>query len=78
MKMTVSRILLFASFVAVAGLGLRTYWGSYSPAEKWLYVFEQPAREYAVSALQKPVPPELPESLAERSAAWAALMLVVR
>lgn len=47
MRITLNRLLVFLSIVLVAGLSMHQCWQRKSDAEKWLYLFEQPAREYA-------------------------------
>jgi len=47
MRITLNRLLVFLSIVLAAGLTMHQCWQRKSDAEKWLYLFEQPAREYA-------------------------------
>jgi len=67
MKITLGRFLVFVALVAMIALGLQQCWQSKSDAEKWLYMFEEPAREYAGRVLGPDrgtgLPP--PEALSE-------------
>lgn len=67
MKITLNRFLIFLSIVLLAGLMMQQCWQRKSDAEKWLYIFEEPAREYAGRVLGPDrgtgLPP--PESLAD-------------
>ena len=47
MKITLNRILIFLTIVLAAGLMMQQCWQRKSDAEKWLYLFEDPARDYA-------------------------------
>jgi len=47
MKITLNRFLIFLTLVLLAGLVLQQCWQRRSGAEKWLYLFEEPARDYA-------------------------------
>lgn len=47
MKITLNRFLIFVTFVLVMGLVLQQCWQRRSDAEKWLYLFDEPARDYA-------------------------------
>lgn len=47
MKITLGRFLVFLALVAMIALGLQQCWQSKSNAEKWLYLFEEAAREHA-------------------------------
>lgn len=47
MKITLNRFLIFLSIVFMAGLMLQQCWQRKADAEKWLYLFDEPAREYA-------------------------------
>lgn len=51
MKITLNRFLMFLSIVLVAGLALQQCWQRKADAEKWLYLFDDPAREYAARVL---------------------------
>lgn len=67
MKITLGRFLVFLALVATVALGLQQCWQRKSDAEKWLYLFEEPAREYAARVLGpdrgRDLPP--PEGLSE-------------
>lgn len=67
MKITLNRVLIFLSIVLLAGLMMQQCWQRRSDAEKWLYLFEEPAREYAGRVLGPDrgtgLPP--PESLSD-------------
>lgn len=67
MKITLNRFLIFLSIILLAGLAMQQCWQRKSDAEKWLYLFEQPAREYAGRVLGPDrgtgLPP--PESLSD-------------
>jgi hypothetical protein len=69
MKITLNRFLVFISIVLVAALAMQQCWQRKSEAEKWLYIFGEPAREYAGRVLGpdrgRGLPP--PESLSEMS-----------
>jgi len=47
MKITLNRFLIFLTLVLLVALMLQQCWQRKSDAEKWLYLFDQPAREYA-------------------------------
>lgn len=47
MKITLNRFLAFLTLVLVAGLVLQQCWQRKADAEKWLYLFDDPARAYA-------------------------------
>lgn len=47
MQITLNRFLIFVSIVLVAALAMQQCWQRKSDAEKWLYIFGEPAREYA-------------------------------
>lgn len=47
MKMTGKRVLFVLSIILLIGLMLQQCWQSRSPAEKWLYFFDDAARDYA-------------------------------
>jgi len=59
------RLLIFVSIILLIGLLLQQYWASKSPEEKWLYIFQYPARDYASKVLGSargthvPLPEEL-------------------
>lgn len=65
MKMTLQRVLIFVSLVLMAGLMLQQCWQSKTASEKWLYFFEDAARDYAGEVLgpgrgtDVPIPDEL-------------------
>lgn len=46
-KITLTRFLVFLSVILMVALTLQQCWQRKSDAEKWLYLFERPAREYA-------------------------------
>jgi len=47
LRITLHRFLLFIAFVALIAVSLQQCWQRKSDAEKWLYLFEEPARDYA-------------------------------
>lgn len=47
MKITLNRFLMFLSLVLLVGLMLQQCWQRKADAEKWLYLFDEPARSYA-------------------------------
>ncbi|MBS1270157.1 MAG: hypothetical protein MAG794_01112 [Gammaproteobacteria bacterium] len=47
MKITLNRFMLFVTAVLLVGLTLQQCWQRKPEAEKWLYLFEEPARVYA-------------------------------
>ena len=47
MKITLNRVLIFLSLVVFVGLMLQQCWQRKPDAEKWLYLFDEPALEYA-------------------------------
>lgn len=47
MKITLNRFLIFLTLVLVGLLTLQQCWQRKSDAEKWLYLFDEPARVYA-------------------------------
>ena len=65
MKMTLKRVLVFLSLVLMVGLMLQQCWQSKTASEKWLYFFEDVARDYAGEVLgpgrgtDVPIPDEL-------------------
>lgn len=65
MKMTLKRVLIFLSLVLMVGLMLQQCWQSKTASEKWLYFFEDVARDYAGEVLgpgrgaDVPIPDEL-------------------
>ena len=66
LRITNKRLILFASFMLLAVIMLQQCWQSYSPAEKWLYFFEEPARIYAGQVLGpgRGTEVQVPEALA--------------
>ncbi len=65
MRMTLTRVLFFLTFILMLGLLLQQCWQSKTPSEKWLYFFGESARDYAGTVLGQgrgtdvPVPEEL-------------------
>jgi len=65
------RLLIFVSIILLIGLVLQQYWASKSPEEKWLYIFQYPARDYASKVLgpargsHVPLPEELSGNVVE-------------
>ena len=51
LRITNKRLILFASLLFFVVIMLQQCWQRYSPAEKWLYFFEEPARIYAGQVL---------------------------
>lgn len=47
MKITLNRFLIFLSVILLIGLGMQQCWQRRPDAEKWLYLFDEPARDYA-------------------------------
>lgn len=47
MKITLNRALMFLTIMLVAAVLMQQCWQRKPDAEKWLYLFEDPAREYA-------------------------------
>lgn len=69
MKITLNRVLLFLTLVLLAGLVLQQCWQRRTEAQKWLYLFEEPARDYAGRVLgpERGTGLEPPDSLSEMS-----------
>ena len=67
LRMTANRLALFVSLILVMGVLLQQCWQRFSPAEKWLYFFEDPARHYAGQVLGpgRGSAVAIPESLAK-------------
>jgi len=65
LKITLNRFLIFVTIVLFAALALQQYWQRKSDAEKWLYLFDRPAREYADRVLgpDRGTNPPMPEPL---------------
>jgi hypothetical protein len=63
--MNARRLLIFISIVVVIGLALQQLWARKAPTEKWLYLNDYPARQYANKVLgpargtDVPLPEEL-------------------
>ncbi len=66
MRMSISRLVIFAAVVVAAFFVLKQCWEAYPPEEKWLYMYEDDAREYAGRVLgpQRGRTVPLPDSLA--------------
>lgn len=47
MKITLNRFLIFLALILMVGLLMQQCWQRRSDAEKWLYLFDEPARDYA-------------------------------
>lgn len=47
MKITLNRFLIFLVLIVLIGLALQQCWQRRPDAEKWLYLFDEPARAYA-------------------------------
>jgi hypothetical protein len=67
MKITLNRFLIFVSVILLAGLSLQQCWQRKPDAEKWLYLFDEPARDYAGRVLgpDRGTGLELPEALSD-------------
>ena len=69
--MTLKRVLIFLSLMLMVGLMLQQCWQSKTTSEKWLYFFEDVARDYAGEVLgpgrgtDLPIPEELSGTLIE-------------
>jgi hypothetical protein len=71
MRITLKRFLIFLTIMLVVGLMMQQCWQRKSDAEKWLYLFEDPARDYAGRVLGPdrgtglPPPEPLKETIVE-------------
>jgi hypothetical protein len=67
LRITNKRFILFATFMLFVVVMLQQCWQNYSPAEKWLYFFEEPARIYAGQVLGpgRGMEVQVPEALAK-------------
>lgn len=63
--MSGNRILIFVTILAITFFALHNCWQSKSPSEKWLYIYENAARDYAGNVLgpgrnaKVPIPEQL-------------------
>jgi hypothetical protein len=66
LRISSKRLILFFSFLLLVVIMLQQCWQRYSPAEKWLYFFEEPARIYAGQVLgpDRGTEVKVPEALA--------------
>lgn len=67
MKITLNRFLAFLTVVLLVAVALQQCWQRKSDAEKWLYLFEEPARQYAGRVLgpERDTGAQPPEPLAQ-------------
>ncbi|MGA8261051.1 MAG: hypothetical protein WB783_12625 [Arenicellales bacterium] len=65
LKITLNRFAIFVTLVLLAGVVLQQCWQRKSDAQKWLYLFDKPARDYAgrVLGADRDTHPPLPEPM---------------
>lgn len=51
MKITLNRFLIFVTLILLIGVMMQQCWQRRPDAEKWLYMFDEPARDYAARVL---------------------------